>query len=212
MNSDMNSELSELIQPSRSAVLVIDIQNDACHPDGLYARSGKNISLRRGAADKTVDFINEVRGYTIPIIFTKAIYSKWTETTATLRRRQGQGPEPFLEGTWGAEFYRVQPKESELVLVKPRYSAFIGTILDLILRSKGISTLVVMGGGTAVCVESTVRDGFMLDYNIILVTDCIGTTGLEEHIPALKRMESLCAAVLAEAKDVSEVMDKAFTH
>lgn len=208
----MNSELKELIQPSHSAVLVIDVQNDACHPDGLYAKSGKDISLRRGAADKTADFINEARRYTVPIIFTKAIYSKWTETAATLRRREGHGPEPFLEGTWGAELYSVQPKESELVVVKPRYSAFIGTTLDLILRSKGIGTLIVTGGGAAVCVESTVRDGFMLDYNIILVTDCIGTTIVDEHIPALKRMASLCAAVLADAKEVLEVLHETFAQ
>lgn len=202
----MNSELRELVQPAHLAVLVIDVQNDACHPDGLYARSGKDISLRQGAANKTADFINEIRRYTVPIIFTKAIYSKWTETAATIRRRRGEGAEPFLEGTWGAELYAVQPQENELVVVKPRYSAFIGTNLDLVLRSKGIATLIVTGGGTAVCVESTVRDGFMLDYNIILVSDCVGTTILEEHVPALKRMAGLCAAVLAEGKEVIEAL------
>lgn len=206
----MSPELTELIHPNHSAVIVIDVQNDACHPDGLYARSGRDISLRQKAAHHTVEFVKEARRYWAPIIFTKASHSSWDESPALKRRRRGS-PQPYLEGTWGAEFYAVQPLGGDVVVTKRRYSAFIGTDLDLILRSKRITTLIVTGGGTPVCVESTVRDGFMLNYDILLVSDCCGSTSLEEHEAALKRMGRLCGTVV-EADEILQAWSETYKH
>ena len=66
----------------------------------------------------------------------------------------------------------------------------------MILRSHSIKTLIATGGGTQACVEATVRDGFMLDYNIVVVSDCCGTPSIEEHELALKRMANLCGVVV----------------
>lgn len=199
----MDSELTELVKPDHSSLLVIDVQNDCCHPDGAYAKRGRDISLRQKAAHNTAAFIKEARRYNVPVIFIKLNHGKWDESPSWKRRRKELGPPVCMEGTWGAEFYAVQPQEGDAIVVKHRYSAFIGTELDLILRRRRITTLIVTGGGTHVCVESTVRDGFMLDYDVVVVSDCCGSTSLEEHLPALKRMARLCATV-AEAKEVSE--------
>lgn len=204
----MTPEITELIHPDRSTVIVIDVQNDACHPDGLYARSGRDISLRQRAAHNAAEFVKEAREYRVPIIFTKASHSPWDESPALRRRRRGS-PQPYLEGSWGAEFYAVQPMKGDAVVVKHRYSAFIGTDLDLVLRSKRITTLIVTGGGTPVCVESTVRDGFMLDYDILVVSDCCGSTTPEEHEGALKRMGRLCGTV-AEANEILQAWSKTY--
>lgn len=204
----MISELAELVMPNHSAVLVIDVQNDCCHPDGAYAKRGRDISLRQKAAHNAADFVREARKYAVPIIFVKLSHGKWDEAPAWKRRRKQLGPPVCMEGTWGAEFYAVEPVEGDAIVVKHRYSAFIGTDLDLILRSKRISTLIVTGGGTHVCVESTVRDGFMLDYDIVMVSDCCGSTTLDEHLPALKRMARLCGTVV-EAKEVLEAWSSA---
>jgi ureidoacrylate peracid hydrolase len=95
----------------------------------------------------------------------------------------------------------VQPREGELVLVKHRYSAFIGTGFDLLLRRRGIFTLVLTGGGTHACVEATARDGSMLDFNIVTTSDCTFTSLIDEHVSSLKRIERLCGPVV-ESKDV----------
>lgn len=201
----MNAEIRELVNPIHSAVIVIDNQNDSCHPEGTYAKSGLDISLRQKAANNTAEFIKEARNYKVPIIFIRYNYSPWTASPAWIRQHKNKKLIACVEGTWGEQFYAVEPQEGEPVVVKHRYSAFIGTDLDMILRSKKISTLIVTGGGTQVCVESTVRDGFMLDYDIVVVSDCCGTPNIEEHEPALKRMAALCGTVV-EAREVLEAL------
>lgn len=194
-------DFKDLVSPSRSAVLVIDNQNDSCHPDGVYARNGRDISLRQKAAHSAAAFIKEARKYSVPIIFIKVNHNKWTNSPSWVRQPRTEGAQACAEGTWGEQFYAVEPLPGEAIVTKHRYSAFIGTDLDMILRSHRIKTLIVTGGGTQACVESTVRDGFMLDYDIVVVSDCCGTPSIEEHELALKRMSNLCGTV-ADSKEL----------
>ena len=93
------------------------------------------------------------------------------------------------EGTWGAEFYAgLQPQNGDIVITKHRYSAFLGTDLDMILRSRGIRSLLISGVGTNVCVESTLRDGYMRDYYIVLLEDCVGATNQALHQATLQNV------------------------
>ena len=80
-------------------------------------------------------------------------------------------------------------------ITKHRYSAFLGTNLDLILRSRGIRSLLISGVGTNVCVESTLRDGYMRDYYIVLLEDCVGATDRELHEATLKNVSLHFGAV-----------------
>jgi ureidoacrylate peracid hydrolase len=164
----------------------------------LYAKLGRDISLRRQAAHNAADFIDKAREFNLPIIFIKLNHSEWNESSSWLRRSQLRGPwtTAYKEGTWGEEFYAVQPKQGDAVVTKHRYSAFVGTDLEMILGSRKIATLLVTGGGTAACVESTVRHGLCLDYDIVVISDCCGSSTLNEHGPALKRMEGLGATVV----------------
>ena len=69
-----------------------------------------------------------------------------------------------------------------MVVTKHRYSAFIGTDLDMLLRARGIKSLLVTGVGTGMCVFHTLTVAFMLDYYITLVEDCCATTyGQQAH-------------------------------
>jgi nicotinamidase-related amidase len=73
-----------------------------------------------------------------------------------------------------------------MVVTKHRYSAFIGTDLDMLLRARGVKSLLVTGVGTGMCVFHTLTVGFMLDYYITLVEDCCATTyGPEPHNEAV---------------------------
>jgi ureidoacrylate peracid hydrolase len=85
------------------------------------------------------------------------------------------------EGAPGADFFRVAPKPGEPVVRKHRYSGFVDTELDLVLRSSGVRSLIMTGIATSGCVEATARDGFMRDYYIVFVDDACGSYSSELH-------------------------------
>jgi ureidoacrylate peracid hydrolase len=93
-----------------------------------------------------------------------------------------------LEGSWGAEFYGVAPLPGEFIIDKHRYSAFSGTGLDNLLRDHGVRSLIIAGVATNVCVESTLRDGFMHGYYIIIAQDCVGSHNHELHRATLENV------------------------
>jgi ureidoacrylate peracid hydrolase len=92
------------------------------------------------------------------------------------------------EGSWGADFYQITPKPDERVVPKHRYSRFVGTDLDLILRSTGRRALILTGVATNGCVESTARHGFMRDYYIVLVDDCCSCYSRAAHEATLSNI------------------------
>jgi ureidoacrylate peracid hydrolase len=99
-----------------------------------------------------------------------------------------------LEGTEGADFFPpLIPDDGDVVITKYRYSAFVGTNLDQVLRSKDILTVVVTGVVTEVCVEATVRNACDLDYRVVIVDDCTATWSPEIQDSALERMGQICA-------------------
>jgi len=107
-----------------------------------------------------------------------------------------------LFGSWGAEFYEgIKPLPGEIVIDKHHYSAFIETDLDLILRSKGIRTLIMSGVQTDVCVESTARYGFMKDYYLVFLKDCTSTTSEEIHNNTLRSIAMYFGEVV-DSRDV----------
>src|SRR4029453_18347380 len=83
-----------------------------------------------------------------------------------------QNNKAIIAGTPNVEIYEgLKPQMGDLVVAKPRYSAFYGTDLEAILRSKGIDTLIISGTVTNVCCESTTRDAFSRDYKVIFLSD-----------------------------------------
>lgn len=169
-------------EPGRWGVLLVDVQNDFCHSQGLMARRGRHAAA--GAwFENLQQLVAAARQHGVPVIHVRVEHSDHTNSPVWVRRlsqARAQGPAPLSEtacaaGTWGAEFFGIVPLPDETVVTKHRYSAFMGTNLDLVLRSKGIRSVVVTGVKTNVCVESTVRDAFQLDYGAILAADCSAT-------------------------------------
>jgi ureidoacrylate peracid hydrolase len=201
----VDPEFKHLISPKHSAILIIDVQNDPCHPEGLYAQLGRDIRLRQKAAENTAAFIARARKYGVSLIFIKLNHNDWNESPAWKRRnrRLGAWTMAYKEGTWGEQFYLVDPKDGDAVITKHRYSAFVGTELDVVLRNRQITTLIITGGGTGACVESTVRHGLCLDYDIVVAPDCCGATKVDDHSIALKRMANL-GALMVESHDIIE--------
>ena len=90
-------------------------------------------------------------------------------------------------------------RAGEFILDKHRYSAFIGTRLDQLLRSNGVQTIVVCGVATTGCVESTIRDGFMLDYYVVIARDACGDYEAARHTNALNKLDLSFGTVVSVA-------------
>ncbi len=174
----------------KTALVVIDMQNDYCHPQGSFGKRGTQLvpdvsvtvrNLQRLAA--------RARESGIPVFFVRTEHGPWSDSPSWLGRLRGiPGVDELpvcAEASWGAEFFGVQPQAADRVVLKHRYSAFVDTPLHLYLRAAGVETIVVGGVVTNVCVESTVRDAFMRDYHVVTVSDCCSATSGEEHDAAL---------------------------
>ena len=102
------------------------------------------------------------------------------------------------EGTWGCDFYSVGPQPGERVVVKHRYSAFRGTDLDLILRARGVRTVLICGVATNVCVETSAREAYMHDYEVVFLADCSAAYSQAEHDATLYNMAQHFGVVARE--------------
>jgi ureidoacrylate peracid hydrolase len=173
--------------PGKTALIVVDVQNDFCDPQGACGQRGSDTTAAVEMVPRLQTFIDRAREAGIMVVFIQTTHDELTDSPAWLARRGdlAAGGPPALAtcytGSWGAEFYRVSPDLGEPVVIKHRYSAFAGTNLDLVLRTAGIESLMLTGVATNVCVESTLRDGLFLDYHVTLVEDCAASFELEGH-------------------------------
>ncbi|MDP2726569.1 MAG: isochorismatase family cysteine hydrolase [Dehalococcoidia bacterium] len=188
--------LADKVDPKHCLLLVVDIQNDFCHPEGSMGRAGQDLSMVDEMMPHLLEVLQEARQVRAPVIFTQAVHSSWSDSQASntpwrtrLDVLKEEVPRPCLEGSWGADLYEVTLNEGERALTKPRYSAFYGTELDVMLRAMGIKTLLMTGVATNVCVETTARDGFMRDYQIVFLSDCCATYDRAQHEATLTNID-----------------------
>jgi len=187
------------LNPEKTALIVVDVQNDFCHEQGAFGRMGIPMERIEAAVGRLESFIEEVRRAGVSVIFVRTEHRDSTNSPTWLTRRITLGGErvlPCTEGTWGAEFCRVKPAAGDPVVIKHRYSGFADTDLHLILRSHGITHVLVSGVATNVCVESTARDAFQKDFDVMLVEDCCGAQTVEEHQAALVNIRKFFGEVL----------------
>ena len=182
--------LDAKVDPAHTAVIVVDVQNDFCAEGGMLDREGLDISRIQAMAPRLVKFIDDARAAGSLIVYIQTFYNSdanylsdvWLEQS--LKRWQGRFIDypVCMEGGWGADFYDgIEPRPGEPIIHKHRYGGFIGTNLDMVLRSNGIRSLVMTGAITNGCVESTARDGFFHDYYIVFLDDCTATVSDELH-------------------------------
>ncbi|MDP2931414.1 MAG: isochorismatase family cysteine hydrolase [Chloroflexota bacterium] len=191
-------ELAERIDLAHCAVLVVDIQNDWCHENGHYAKSGSDVTILQNTVPKIAEFLGEARAYHVPIIHIQTVHSNWTDSPpwhARLKKRNISADALLKPGTWGVEFYKIIPQPDDYVVIKHRYSAFVDTDLDLVLRSAGIKTIIMTGFASNVCVQNTAMHGFMRDYYVALLADCTATFTVEDHEIAMAYMGKLSLSI-----------------
>lgn len=201
--------LAEKVRAAHTALIVIDMQNDFCASDGFVARGGRDVSLVQRMAEHLPALIEHARAAGVLVVFVRCSYSSddnrylsdvWLEQAA---RRQGGGYTLYpvcQDGTPGGEYFGdIRPKAGDIVVTKHRYSAFHGTDLDLILRGRGVRTVVLTGVSTHVCVETTAREAFVRDYYTVVVSDGTAAYSQEEHEAALKIIDRFFGEVVSIA-------------
>ena len=110
-----------------------------------------------------------------------------------------------LEGDPGTELWpTLPPAAGEYHIVKRRYSGFIGTEFELLLRGLSVSTLVLIGGLTDVCVHYTFADAHQRDYYVRVVEDCVGGSSEARHLASLDAMEYLQAGARRSAQEITD--------
>ena len=133
-------------------LIVVDMQNDFCHRDGAACKRGRDMAFVQDMIPRLVNLVNQARSHNFPICFVKTSGNQWTNSPVWT---EFKNPELLAcaEGTWGAEFHAgLEPRDGEMIVTKHRYSAFIGTDLDMLLRARGVESLLVTGVGTGMCV------------------------------------------------------------
>lgn len=165
-----------------AAVIVIDVQNDFCHPDGVLARQGRDVARVHPAVERLTTFLDDARRADVPIVFVQNVHDEASDTGAWRARHPDCDREQSCQdGTWGAEFFAVAPAPGDHVVVKHRYDAFTGTDLEQLLRRLGRSSLLFTGVTTSVCVESSLRAAVCRDFLATLVEDCCGAYSDRAH-------------------------------
>jgi len=195
--------LTEVVNPKHTALLVVDLQNDFCSLGGVFHKAGADLSMYPQVLNHVGQLINSARNANIKIIFIQNTNQpgNYTESPAQIRfnirvnkaySKENLKPlEYTLVGTWGHQVVdTLIAQPSDIFVTKHRSSAFVGTSLDLILRSNMIRTVVIVGCTTEGCVDSTARDAGFLDYFVVIPRDCVGSDNSVLHHAAMLIMES----------------------
>lgn len=161
------------LDPATTAVLVIDMQND-------FVANGAPMEtpMGRDLLPRLSKLLGHARTTGMTVLYTTHAHradgcdmGPFAEIYPPIANRVG-----LIDDTPGIEIYsKVAPQGDEVVIKKHRYSAFFGTDLDIILRSKGIKTVVVTGVTTENCCHATARDAMFHCYKVAFISDATGT-------------------------------------
>ena len=198
------------IDPAETGLVVIDMQNGFCHPQGARGRAfgADSMAAPQAIVPTCIELIRVCRAAGMAVWFTRQVHygddrlRKQRRIPSHLDRR-GLKLELCTRGTWNSELVdeiaaEMRP-EDELVL-KHRASAFYNTTFESELRMKGIQILICAGTTSSFCVESTIRDAYARDYDIIVPSDCIADTDDEAQASVLKNVTRFFGTVTTLAE------------
>lgn len=177
---------------NQAALLVIDMQNDFCHPDGFCGSVlGADVSIANEIIPRIEKVLDWARSVGVLVVFTRESHvSDLSDLKPSKKLRYENAKSPIgaksqmggylVQGEKGAEIVdELQPLPGEIQLDKPEHSAFASTNLDEVLRDRGITHLLITGVTTECCVLGTYRQGSDLGYYCLLLEDCCAA--LEEN-------------------------------
>jgi len=189
-NVEILKSLKERCDPKYAALVAVDVQNDFVSPKGSAAKRGEDVGPAMAMVPNLVRLIGEARRVGLTIVYIRTTHSEWTDTPSWIyRTSQKSGLNTCREGSWGAELYQgIVPLPNERVVIKHRYSAFINTDLNTVLKARNIQSVLVCGVATNVCVETTARDAYMYDYYVTMIEDCSAAYESKLHLGTLENI------------------------
>jgi nicotinamidase-related amidase len=174
-----------------TAVVVVDMQNGFCHPDGsLYAPGSE------AAIEPVGEVVSLARQAEVPVVWTRDVHPPGQFADAHYYDEFERWGEHVLEGSWEAEIVdELDPREEELIVVKHTYDAFYRTQLEGWLESHGVRDLAICGTLANVCVLHTASSAGLRDYRPVLVEDAVGCIEDDHREYALDHAEFLFGEV-----------------
>jgi ureidoacrylate peracid hydrolase len=174
------------VDPASSAVIVIDMQNAYASPGGYVDLAGFDISGAAGVIGRIAQVLDVARSAGMPVVYLQNGWDSdyveaggpgspnWHKSNAlkTMRARPELQGQFLARGGWDYELVdALSPRPGDIRVHKTRYSAFFNSQLDSVLRARGVRTLIFVGIASNVCVESTLRDAFHLEYFSVMLDD-----------------------------------------
>jgi ureidoacrylate peracid hydrolase len=200
------------------ALVVVDMQNGFVSKGGSYDKIGMNTSLYREIIPKIKDLIEFCRSMGIPVFYTEAVKENSGIDILTNihnilpKSRQERLKVPIcIRGTWdGVTIDELKPKENDPVVIKRRDSAFQDTEFRIWLQSQGINLLVFTGIDTSICVETSLRDGFNIGYDVMVISDATASGNKRHYETTLERVRDYYGLVMdaEKFKETVERLDK----
>ncbi|WP_428374338.1 cysteine hydrolase family protein [Lichenicoccus sp.] len=208
------------------AMIVIDMQNDFCHPGGWLAGIGVDVTLTRAPVKPLRRLLPALRAQSVPVLWVNwgnrpdrlnlspslhNVYDPCGDGAGLGAPLAEDGSGVLEAGSWGAAIIdELQPAPEDVHVAKYRMSGFWDTPLDSILRNLRIDTLLFAGVNVDQCVMATLQDAGCLGYDCLLVDDCAATTSPAFCLEATRYNVRQCygfttdADALIKAADASE--------
>ncbi len=199
------------LNPKETALIMVDMQNDFCHPEGFYARNRDRMTsiglvpeLVEGRVGTMKELLRAAREAGLFIVHTQIVrdddpsHYMWKihkVVPRTFQAVSGASETPLVPGSWGAETHdELAPAEGEHVLVKRAFSSFYQTDLELMLRRRGIRTVIIAGTVTYACVLHTAFDANVRDFDVVMPSDGVASWAADLQDPTLRIVDLILGA------------------
>ena len=193
---------------TRSALIIVDMQNDFLHADGGFGRRARanpekkiDMPFLASTIPNAKKLADAFRRAGRPVVYiahvlkpdySDAAFPYWRSGTHASRH------DFLIEGSWGAQIVdELAPHPEEHVVIKKGFGGFHQTELDTILRNYGVTTCVMSGVTTCICVSTTIRGGTELNYRMLIAKDAIAEAQREAHEAELKIFQRCYGDVLS---------------
>jgi gluconolactonase len=195
----------------RTALLILDLQNDVIGAEGAFAGSGSPAHAEsQNVVANVRRLADAARKAGAAVIHVHHFGSVGATSDADSAQNAGlwkgvREVNALVKGSWGAQpVPGLEPQDGDIVIEKQRVSAFFGTPLDVKLRGLGVQTVIVTGAWTNMSVESTIRYGADLGYEMVLCKDGTSTVSAEWQ----KAAEEYAVTNLAEVRSTDELVSE----